>query len=73
MSLNAWIENNRSDDESLHRLHPDERCVRVPAEFIPEAISRFGVETRFGLGHVLSDGTWLDPVTGSVFTVETEN
>ena len=42
-------------------LHPDERMVECPAEFV----FADEWETRVGRGYVLGDGAWYDPCRGT--------
>ena len=55
----------------LYRLHPDERMIPIPDHLIGEVDVE--VEIRHGQGYVLSDGTYLDPVTGELYACRTED
>jgi len=63
---------DEEDYNRLARLHPDERCVRVPEYLAEKAKELFLEEIRSGQGHVLSDGSYYDPFDQTFFSVKTE-
>jgi len=57
-----WAASLDDDDfEGMENLHPDERMIPCPAEFLLDD----EWETRVGRGYVLGDGTWYDPCSGT--------